>query len=312
MVEFGISMSGLDGVAEHARRVEALGFDYVAVGDHIVFHVPAPNSFVALSIAAAVTERVKLMSSVVAAPLYPPVLLAKFGAALSVVSGGRYELGIGVGGEHPAEFAACGVPVSERGRRANEALEIIKRLWTGESVTFAGQFSTLSEISIKPAPSLAPPIWVSGRKDAAMVRAARFGDGWLPYMYTPQMLADSITRIDGLLVDGGRAAGSVRPGLLLFACCHPDAAVATRYAAKRLSWQYNQDFTELAPRYLIAGNSRDCRTRLQEFIDAGAQTVLLASACPDDYVHRNELLLAEVVEQFGQPANPANYTTSNV
>src|SRR5690606_170936 len=111
-----------------------------------------------------------------------PAIVAKQVADLDRATGGRVVLGVGVGGEYPAEFRACQVPVSERGRRADEAIRVIRRLWTAETITHGGPFYPMEEVRVHPAPLQpgGPPIVVAGRKEPAMVRAARLGDGWMP------------------------------------------------------------------------------------------------------------------------------------
>ncbi len=295
-IEFGMSITGLDDVAGNARRLEALGYDYVGCGEHVSFHGPTSNSFVSLSVAAGATQRIKLISAIVLLPLYPATLAAKLAATLDVASNGRYHMGVGVGGEMPREFEACGVPLHERGVRTNEALQVIRRLFSEPKVTFEGRFNTLHEVSIEPAPRQRPlPIWVSGRKEAAMKRAARFGDGWMPYMYTPDMLADSLTQIRSFGADAGRPAEAVKPAIFAFTCCHADRARAFEMAIARLSKQYAQDFSKLADKYVVMGNPADCRARIQQYVDAGARTIFLSSACPADYLAANEELLAKDV-----------------
>ena len=110
-IDFGATLPSLKGVAEFATHAEALGYDYLGCGEHMMFHGPIGNSLIGLSIAAGVTQSIKLMSSVVLLPLYAPMVLAKLTSVLDVVSGGRYHMGIGIGGEFPREFEACGVPV---------------------------------------------------------------------------------------------------------------------------------------------------------------------------------------------------------
>jgi probable F420-dependent oxidoreductase len=299
-IEFGMSMITLDDVAGTARRLEALGYDYLGCGEHVSFHVPTSNSFISLAVAAGVTSRIRLISAIVLLPLYPAALAAKLAATLDVVSGGRYHMGIGVGGEMPREFEACGVPRAERGARTDEALAVIRRLFSEDTVDFEGRFNTLHAVSIAPRPLQRPlPIWVSGRKPAAMRRAARCGDGWMPYMFTPEMLADSLVTIATQAAAAGRRADAVRPGLFAFACCHPDRAIARDMAITRLSRQYAQDFSKILDKYVIAGNPDDCRRRIADYVAAGARTVFLSSACPADYTATNETLLArEVLPAF--------------
>ncbi|MGE0730750.1 MAG: LLM class flavin-dependent oxidoreductase, partial [Acidimicrobiia bacterium] len=179
-IEFGISMGLLSGAKEEARRAEALGYDYLLTGEHLMFYTPVANNLVSLAAAAGATETIKLMSGIVLVPLYPAALLAKQVAMLDVVSGGRFSLGVGVGGEFPKEFEAVGVPVSERGARTDEALQVIDKLLTEKDVHFDGRFTKLNGVSIAPRGIQKPrlPFWVAGRKDVAMRRAARYAEGW--------------------------------------------------------------------------------------------------------------------------------------
>ena len=295
-IEFGIGFRRLDDIAAEAREAEALGYQFISTGEHVFFHGPTANGLISLAAAAGATEHIKLMSTITLVPLYPPALLAKQVASLDVVSDGRFHLGVGVGGEFAKEFEACGVPVHERGARTDEALEVMQRLWTENDVTFDGRFTKLSGMTLMPKPAQEPhpPVWISGRSDAAMRRAARFGSGWLPYMYTPEKLAQSIETIDGHASEVGRE-GSVKPGLFMFFAVHEDGERGLQMAAQRLSVQYNQDFSALVGKYALAGSPDDCIAHLREYIDAGARTVILNSACPADYMVENQRLLAEAV-----------------
>lgn len=296
-IEFGISARLLWGAKDEARRAEQLGYDYLLTGEHVMFHTPVANNVVSLAAAAGATERIKLMSGIVLVPLYPAALLAKQVAVLDVVSDGRFSLGIGVGGEFPKEFRAVGVPVEERGARTDEALEVIHRLLTEKDVHFDGRFTKLDGVSIAPRGAQKPrlPFWVAGRKDVAMRRAARHGEGWLPYMYTPEMLAESMEKIGRFTQDAGRPAGTVRGGLFVFTCVHEDRDRALSLINEQLSKQYNQDFTQMVEKYTIAGSPQDCIARLRQYIDAGARTVMFSPGCPPDYTEENTRLIAEMV-----------------
>lgn len=295
-VEFGIGLRRLDSVAEDAREAESLGYQFVTTGEHVFFYGPIGNSLISLAAAAGATQQIKLMSTITLVPLYPPALLAKQIAALDILSGGRFNLGVGVGGEYAKEFEACGVPVEERGARTNESLALMKRLWTEDDVSFEGQFSTLGGVTMDPKPVQKPhpPIWISGRSEAAMRRAARHGTGWLPYMYTPEKLAQSLEIIGRYAADCDRQA-AIAPGLFIFFAVHEDREVAKKMASDRLSAQYNQDFSGLVGKYALAGNPDDCNARLQEYVDAGARTIILNSACPSGYMAENQSLLAKSV-----------------
>lgn len=295
-VEFGIGLRRPDTVATDAAQAEELGYDFVSTGEHVFFHGPVNNGLILLAAAAGATRNIRLMSAITLVPLYPPALLAKQVATLDILSGGRFHLGVGVGGEYAKEFEACGVPVSERGARTDEALDIMKRLWTEDDVSLEGRFTTLSGVSLSPKPVQKPhpPIWISGRSEAAMRRCARHGTGWLPYMYTPEKLASSLESVERFAHEVGRTE-PVRPGLFIFFAVHEDRARAIEMATDRLSAQYNQDFSKLVGRYALAGDPDDCIARLREYVDAGARTIILNSACPSEYTAQNEGLLARAV-----------------
>jgi len=127
-----------------------------------------------------------------------------------------------------------------------------------------------------------------------MRRCARFGTGWLPYMYTPEKLSESLAAIAAMGQECERSV-PVKPGLFIFFAVHEDRDVAIKMAAERLSRQYNQDFSQLVHRYAIAGNPQDCLARLREYIDAGAATIILNSACPGHYTETNEAIMADQV-----------------
>jgi alkanesulfonate monooxygenase SsuD/methylene tetrahydromethanopterin reductase-like flavin-dependent oxidoreductase (luciferase family) len=290
-MEVGAALQSANAPASEAQELEATGFHYACAGEHVSFNVPAGNSFISLAVAAGATTTIKLMSTIVLAPLYPPALLAKLGAALDVASGGRYHLGVGIGGEIPVEFRACGIPIPERGARTNEALEIIRLLWSTDQASYRGRFNDFDGVTISPRRDPPPPIWVSGRANAAMQRAARFGDGWLPYMYTPEMLADSMTTISSMRVRDE----PVRAGLFIWGCVHEDRDVARTMAIESLSKTYAQDFSRLVDKYAFAGTPDDVVSRLRQFADAGAHTVVVSFACPRDHLDAARRLFGERV-----------------
>ena len=296
-VEFGAALASMKDVPEAARTAESLGYDYLCSGEHMMFHGSVPNSLITLAVAAGATSSIKLMSTVVLLPLYTPMVLAKMTSVLDVASGGRYHMGIGVGGEFPKEFEACGVPVKQRGSRSNESLEVIKKLWTEQDVSFDGRYSKFSSITLDPQPTQKPhpPIWVAGRKESAMRRAALYADGWIPYMYTPEMLRESIDKIHQFGKEAGRNLSDFRPGLFIFASVYPDRDEAREQAARALGKNYAQDFSKIAGRYALYGNPEDCRNRLKEYVDAGARTVLVSWACRQNDIEQNMKLVAEEV-----------------
>ena len=247
-----------------ARDAEELGFDFLACGEHVFFHGPTANAFIALAAAAGATERIRLLSALTILPVYPPALAAKMIATLDGVSGGRFELGVGVGGEFPAEFEACGIPVAERGRRTDEALTVLARLFTGEPVHFAGRYTTLAGQRLQPVPVQRPrpPIWVGGRREASMIRAGRYGDGWLPYLITPERLASGLATAREAAQRHGRAAGDVRGGVYCWLTVDADGNWARRTVADTVSTIYQQDLRPKAGQLLVGGTPAEVAARL--------------------------------------------------
>ena len=166
-VKVGVMLTGEQrDIPAEARWAERRGFDHVACGEHLFFHTATPNAFVALGAAAGATERIRLLTSLAITPLYSAVLLTKLATTLDLVSGGRLDLGLGVGGEFPAEFVAAGVDVRERGARTDETLAVMTALWTGEPVTFTGRSVHVPGLQLDPQPVQAPrpPLWMGGRR----------------------------------------------------------------------------------------------------------------------------------------------------
>jgi probable F420-dependent oxidoreductase len=274
-------------VAEEARAAEETGYDGVATGEHLFFHGPVANGFVSLAAAAGATARIRLLSSLTIAPLYPPALAAKLASSLDRVSGGRFDMGIGVGGEHPPEFVAAGVDVGDRGPRADEALQLFRALWSGRTVHHEGRFATVPGLALDPPPVQpgGPPLWLGGRRPPAVRRAGRFADVWMPYMYTPEQLAQSLADVRSAAEQAGRDPAGVRGAVFCWGHVDEDAAAARRTAVDTVSTVYRQDFAPLADRYLLHGDPARVLARAREYADAGAET-LVFSPCGEGAFRR--------------------------
>jgi probable F420-dependent oxidoreductase len=285
-----------------ARRAEKQGFDFFCCGEHVFFHGPVTNAFVALAAAAGATERIRLLSALTVLPMYPAALAAKLVATLDRVSQGRFELGIGVGGEYPPEFEAVGVPVGERGRRTDEALDVLEHLFTGEPVSFHGAFTMIENLALQPAPIRrgGPPVWVGGRRESAVRRAARYGDVWFPYLVTPKRLATTLTAVRELAGAHGRADDAVRGGIFCWTTVDTDGDWARRTAIETISATYDQDFTDLADSHLLCGNVEQVLQRIGEYAEAGAQDLVFAPACRTaDRIRVIDTFVSEVLPVVG-------------
>lgn len=271
-----------------ANRAEAQGFDFLACGEHVFFHGPVSNAFVTLAAAAGATERIRLMTALTVLPIYPTALVAKLISTLDGVSGGRVEIGIGLGGEYPPEFEACGVPVRERGARTDEALTILSAMFAGGPVHHAGRFTTLEGQRLEPLPLQRPrpPFWVGGRREVSIRRTGRHGDGWLPYLVTPDQVHDGLARARDVAVECGRQAHDVRGGVFCWSTVDADGSWARRTVANVVGSIYQQDFSTSGDRYLVGGTPSEVGARMREYADAGAETLVFAPACGDSDLDR--------------------------
>ena len=185
----------LDGVLETARAAEELGFDHLIASSHLLAGEVGvtPDPLVLLSAVAGATTRIRLVTSVLILPLYQPVVVAHQTATLDRLSGGRFTLGVGTGWD-TAEFAAAGVPFAGRGRRADEQLDTVRKLWRDE---------TEVRLGVRPRTPGGPPVWVGGHSDAALRRALRYGDAW----HGSGLDAAGVAEVRGRLAELGEKAG---------------------------------------------------------------------------------------------------------
>jgi len=182
-------LASADAIVTVAQQAEALGFDSVWVSDHIVVpHSAIPRfgdvffePFTTLAYVAGKTQRIRLGTSAIILPYRHPLFMAKALATLDVLSGGRLIVGAAVGWL-AEEFDALGIPFSERGARSDEALQVMRALWTEAEPKFDGRFFRFAGIKAEPKPLQKPhpPIWIGGASPAALRRAAEFADGWHP------------------------------------------------------------------------------------------------------------------------------------
>jgi probable F420-dependent oxidoreductase len=279
-MRFGITVDNPATLVDDARHAEELGFDFLGCGEHLFFHGPTPNAFAMLAAAAGATSRIRLVSSIVLLPLYPAPVVAKLAATIDVISQGRFELGIGSGGEYPPEFIAAGIDPATRFRRTDEGLYIIRRLFSGETVTFEGEFTAVPGLALNPPPLQrgGPPIWLGGRKPAALRRAGRHADVWMPYMVDPIQLRRGLQHVRDAASDSGRDPAAVAAALFVWASVDDDQLWARETGIRTVSAAYNQDFAPLADRYLLLGQPESVAARINEFAYAGAESVLFQIA----------------------------------
>mgnify|MGYP001252831757 CR=1 FL=1 len=243
---------GFAGAARLARLAEQAGFDSVLAVDHVVYpdnytttypysptgRLPVgrsgafPDPLIWIAYAAAVTTRLRFLTGVIILPQRDPLVLAKQVATLDYMSGGRFELGIGVGWLRE-EFAAMGVPFERRGKRADEYVMAMRALWAEDGASFQGEFVNFREVSCNPKPVGRVPIVVGGHSEAAARRAGRLGDGFFPSIGAQ---ADTLPLFDvarRAAAEAGRDPAAIEmiagcPDLLPSATVEPEAAIEQR------------------------------------------------------------------------------------
>ncbi|WP_131736343.1 LLM class flavin-dependent oxidoreductase [Actinomadura roseirufa] len=282
-------------VKQWAEDSERLGFHSLGSIDRLVYDILDP--LVVLGIAAAVTERVQLFTSVLNVGWRGnPILFAKQLATVDLISEGRLTAGLGIGG-WPDDFALSGAPANGHGKIFDDALTEMRRVWDGEVTSASGPTPLPGEGR--------PKLLIGGLAPAPYARAARVGEGWVAPLLSLDLLVNGIQGVTGAWAEAGRPG---KPHILTgrYFCCGPDAA--------RLTDEYVAHYygSEESPYYEpVRADSLDSDERLlKELIslaDAGVDDVVLYPADPSlDQVH----LLAEALERVGARRNPTfEFTT---
>lgn len=308
-ISFGfVGIYDISRTAEVAQRVEALGYDALGMGEHMMMGDPPIDTHLGLPVlaaAAAATRRIRLVSAITLLPLYHPVLLAKLVNTVDRISGGRFTLGIGAGGDSPPDFRAMNVPVEERGARCTEALGLLKRLWTEEQVTHHGRFYQCDRVTLRPRPTQQPhpPVWVAGRQPAAMRRAGTLGDGWLPYMYSPAKYRESITTIRAAAAAAGRDLANFAWGYDVYVMLGETEEEAMRAAMASFSYRSSRDPASIIRDYWLVGTPAQVVKGVEAIIAAGAREIFFTTRWQgqDADLETARVLAAKVLPYFRSP-----------
>jgi probable F420-dependent oxidoreductase len=209
-------------IRDYAQAVEGLGYNHLVVFDHVLgadttnrpgwkgytyrdmFHEP----FVLFGYLAALTH-LELVPAVIILPQRQTALVAKQAAEVDILTGGKLRLGIGVGW-NPVEYEALGTDFHTRGRMIEEQIEVMRLLWSQETITYKGRFHTINEAGLNPLPiRRSIPIWMGGRADVLLRRTARMGDGWFPQGPPDDHMLEDIERLRRYIREAGRDPDSV-------------------------------------------------------------------------------------------------------
>ena len=205
-------------IKAYAEAVEDMGFTHILTFDHVLganperpggwkgpytyrhsFHEP----FVLFGFLAAATRRVELVTGILILPQRQTALVAKQAAAVDVLSGGRLRLGVGVGW-NAVEFEALGERFTDRGKRIEEQIDVLRALWAKDLVTVQGQWHRISDAGLNPLPARSIPIWMGGESEPVVRRAARLADGWMPHFRPGPEAQAVVDGLHGLIREAGR------------------------------------------------------------------------------------------------------------
>ncbi len=264
---------GLSSPASAAVLIEQLGFEQTWLGDHLIFHPPFLESTACLAAAAAVTSHIRLGFSVLLVALRQPVWIAKQLATLQLLASGRLVLGVGVGGENPVEWEVAGVPLRERGARTDSLLEALPDLLGGRPARVLG----LEIPPLRPAVPM-PPVWVGGRRDGALRRAARYGDGWLGAFLEAAEIPERRERLEAYAAELGRPAPAV--GMSVFVNVTDRRAAGEEEAATFFQGLYRLPF-ERFRRFLLLGDEESVAEQIAAYTEVGVSTFVLVPVSRD-------------------------------
>ncbi len=309
-VGFGLWRLGMpspETIVKVAERAEDWGLDSFWLSDHLLAPSPELDVIATLSLLASRTSRMKLGPSVLLLNLRHPLLVAKAFASLDYLSKGRMVMAVGTGA-NLADYAACGIPIEGRGKRLEEGIEVLRKVWREKNASFHGRFFNFDNVTIEPRPAARTnndfgtmDIWVGGRSEAALKRTAKMGDGFFASFQTPDEYAKSMASIRKYAVEFGRPNGHIESGLILLcriATSRQKALDEMEPMLKALGRGAEQ-FLERT----VYGTAEDVIGRVSEYVRHGLDKfVLWPIATPDAWAKQVELVGSEIANHYMKAA----------
>jgi probable F420-dependent oxidoreductase len=290
-IGIGLGTQTITGDAERfagfVDALEARGVDSVWLSERLTG--TAPDPLVALAVAAGRTRKLKLGTSVLVGPGRNPVVLAKELATLDRLSGGRLLPGVGLGARVPAEHRAFGVARTERAGLFDEAVSLMRRLWTEDDVHHDGEHFHLDGVTLRPRPVQQPiDVWLGGTGRSELRRTGRLGDGWLPSFTVPADVERGWATITEVAAEHGRAIDPEHIGVLVaYSRDELPDTVAALIASRA---------PDLDPHDVVPQGMDGLRRQLERFIAVGASKfVVVPTAEPDDWHDELDELAATVL-----------------
>lgn len=266
-------------VVQVARKCEEIGVHSMWALDRVVYDNLEPLTL--LAAAAAVTSKIRLGTSVLLAALRPPAALAKTVATLDFLSNGRVTLGIGFGSRQN-DFTSVASPWEHRGSRAEELIAVMKRLWSGESVTHNGKFFQLDNVAVGPRPVQKPhpPIWTGGSSEIALKRAARMADGYICGSSAIPQFPAIWEKLAGYAKAAGRDPNKIAKAGLTFMAIDNDRQKAVDACAAYLKRYYGAVRLDIEKTFVV-GPPAACAEKIRAAFSNGLDTLILGGAIAD-------------------------------
>ena len=306
-VRFGITLGQSLGsvkrpeeILDFVDHLEALNVDSLWVSDRLVSPALTLEPIAFLSYVAGRLRRMKFGTSTLVLSTRNPVILAKELATLDFISQGRLFPAVGLGSDDAQDFAAVGVSKKERGQRSDEAIALMRRLWSEDNVSFSGKFFSIQDVTITPRPwqKGGPPIWIGGRSEAALRRTGRLGDGWLVSGASVAEVRDGIKAIRAYAAAAGRVVPEDHYGVLL--PFYFGRSVDEAYEAAKKSLRLRPELSPLD--FTALGTPEQVRQRMGEYINTGATKFVMRPCGPFEKWHEQiEMLAREVIQPLQTP-----------
>ena len=280
-------------VSSWAKKAEDLGYDSLWVQEGIVGSVPILEPVTLLSYVAAITDRVRLGTSVMVAPLRNPVQLAKSLSSLDHISRGRLTVGLGLGGNRD-DVVPFGISPEQRVRRFVEIVDVMKALWTESEVQFPGEFWQLvgTHMEPKPVQKPHPPIWFGARQPQALRRAVRHADGWMGAgSSSTEQFVSSFGQVEMYLEESGRDPSTFAISKRVYVALDNNEERAETRLREWFGRRYGN--AEMASEVSVWGSADRCIEELAKVTSAGAEMVLLNTAFDD--IEQLEALAQDVI-----------------
>ena len=279
------------------QQCEQGSVDSIWQTDRLISKEPNLETLSTMAAIAGATDSMRFGMNVASIALRDPLLTAKQCATIDFLSGGRLLPAFGIGSALSRDYTATGTPTQGRGKKADEALTLLRRLWTEEEVSFEGTFFNYDRASISPKPANAKmPLWIGGSSAKAIERTARLGTGWLAGIDTPSQTQKVIAGIRAALPQYQRSIDEDHYGATFsFRFGSADEPIAQQ-AMKGISARLSQDPTD----YLAIGSADVVANRVQAFIEAGCSKFVLIPIAQGtkDLMAQTQRLVEEVIPRF--------------